>query len=129
MTIENIAITAYGLYFSKNISLYSKLYHLLDTEQDGLSYTLSINGREIKISFETCIYQDDTYCFLFLDNTKTYVSNHALHQNGKKVKIPSSNNISDFQLYLDYVKEKINIDLCKELNLKPSIYLFYTAYE
>jgi hypothetical protein len=128
MSIEHIAMTAYGLYFSNNVLLYSKIYHLVDTEQDGYSYTVFLQGKEIKISFDTCEYKEETYCFLYLDQTRKQVSSYHTYDNGKTVDFPTTEEIADFNLFLNYVNETLQIDICNELKRVPSISLFYTAY-
>ena len=120
-------MTAYGLYLKNNYMLYYALYILEDEEQEFSSYTIHKNGKNITIEFETCENEEETYYFMYLKRTKTVISSFTTYDNGKIVQLPSNEDIEEFQLFLEHVKECINIDLCTILNQTPEIHLFYTA--
>jgi hypothetical protein len=119
------SITGYGFFMNNNPDLYHRLYYLIDNEQEGEKYTIMIKDKPITICFES-YYNEDCDCFcIFLESTKheTIFANNEFCKY-TNVCNPSSKDICDFQLYIDYVKDNYDIDLYDEFVNLPSTFIF-----
>ncbi len=123
--MEYSTITGYGFFMNNNPILYSKLYYLIDKDQEGEKYTIFIKDKPIPICFES-YYDEDCECFcIFLESTK-YETIFANNEICKYTNVynPSQKDICDFQLYIHYVKDNYNIDLYEEFVNPPSTFIF-----